>query len=53
MKLEDVLRAMRRNEPLSFEEIGQVLGMHSGSVFRIYTRAMRKLRERMRLENFE
>lgn len=47
VKLEDVLRSMAKKEPLTFEEIGLVLGMRRQNVFATYRRAMAKLRARL------
>jgi DNA-directed RNA polymerase sigma subunit (sigma70/sigma32) len=44
VKIEDVLRSLRSQEPLTFEEIGLLLGMKRQNVFSIYRNAMRKMR---------
>jgi DNA-directed RNA polymerase sigma subunit (sigma70/sigma32) len=53
MKLEAVLRSLGRKEPLTFEEIGLVLGMKRQNVWNTYVSAMRKMRARLKLVGIE
>jgi hypothetical protein len=53
MKIESILRSISRREPLSFEEIGFLLGMSRQNVFNVYLRALAKMRKRMKAMDAE
>jgi DNA-directed RNA polymerase specialized sigma subunit len=53
MKLDNILRSMSKNEPLSCDEIGELLGLSRQCVDQIVRRALSKMRQRLRAMGVE